>query len=215
MSEGFDEYLSQKGIKMGAELKHYGKKGMKWGVRNEASSSGGGGRAWTDDQKKKARNVAIVAGVVAVGAAYAATQIYANGADQRILNSVRSGTPKLGATLPSLKGLHDPIPPGFFKDIVRGGKVQQAAKEGVMSDAFRKTSAGAKAAESFLKTRGSGSLSLDPATRAFIKDAPNRILSDQRGWSKSFGQSLNSIQKEDAAFMAEYIKNFAPKALGG
>lgn len=35
MSEDVDEYLAHQGIKIGAELKHYGKKGMKWGVRNE------------------------------------------------------------------------------------------------------------------------------------------------------------------------------------
>ena len=77
-----------------------------------------------------------------------------------------------------------------------------------------KAKAGQSIADSVLKAKGSTKLSVDPDLAKFIKDAPSRILSDQKGWSTALGKSLTRIQSEDAAYMAEYIKNYAPKALG-
>ncbi len=218
MSDGGNvaPYLAHFGIEVSEdELAHYGKKGMKWGVRNDDSggSSKPAGKGWTDDQKAKARNVAIIAGVVGLGAAYVATRVYAQGADQRLLESFRTGVSRAGSTGPSQKGVFKESV-GFLSGVVKDGKIQRAAKEGVMSDAFRKTSTGAKFAEQTLKAKGGTKIALDPELRKFIKDAPARILADQRGWSDSLGRSLGKIQAEDATFMAEYIKNYAPKALG-
>lgn len=42
MSTEVDNYLESMGMEVGSDLKHYGKKGMKWGVRNEDGGSGGG-----------------------------------------------------------------------------------------------------------------------------------------------------------------------------
>lgn len=223
MSDAADAYLAHLGVEVGDELKHYGKKGMKWGVRNDRPSSGSGGGArkeWTDDQKRKARNIAVTAGVIAVGAAFVAAHVYANGADARQLAAIRApggrlpaGQVRLGASLPSQKGTYQEMS-GFLKGVVRDGKIQRAAREGVMSDAYRKTSAGKNFVDNLMKEQGGTKLAMDPALRDFIKDAPNRILQDQKGWSNSLGKSLSSIQKEDAAFMADYIKNNLPKALG-
>lgn len=82
------------------------------------------------------------------------------------------------------------------------------------SNAAKKVSDGAKVAEAALKARGNVKVgTLDPELRKFLKDSPQRILSDQKEWSKFLGQSLHSIQKEDLAFMNEQI-SFMTKALG-
>lgn len=225
MSDGGNiaPYLAHFGIEVTEdELAHYGKKGMKWGVRNDdrGGSSKPAGKGWTDDQKQKARNVAIIAGVVGLGAAYVATRVYAQGADQRLLEGIRSSTGRLpagqvrlGASLPSQKGTYKSMA-GFLDGIVKDGKIQRAARDGVMSEAYRKSSAGKNFAEQVLKDKGGTKIVMDPELRKFVKDAPARILADQKGWSTALGKSLGKIQAEDASFMAEYIKNYAPKALG-
>ena len=173
-------YLAHFGIEVSEdELAHYGKKGMKWGVRNDDRGGSGrpAGKGWTEDQKQKARNVAVIAGVVGLGAAYVALQVYSRSAVG----------PASKATATS-----------FAKSA--GSAAKQAS--------------GKKIAEGILKAKGSTKITMDPELRKFVKDAPARILADQKGWSNSLGKSLGGIQKEDAAFMAEYIKNYAPKALG-
>lgn len=41
MSDAATSYLEHMGIEVSDELKHYGKKGMKWGVRNDDDGGGG------------------------------------------------------------------------------------------------------------------------------------------------------------------------------
>lgn len=48
MSTEVDNYLEHMGLEVGDELKHYGKKGMKWGVRND--DDGGKGRPGGGDK---------------------------------------------------------------------------------------------------------------------------------------------------------------------
>lgn len=182
MSDGGNvaPYLAHFGIEVTEdELAHYGKKGMKWGVRNDdrGGSSKPAGKGWTADQKQKARNVAVVAGVVGLGAAYVALQVYSKGA--------------IGPASKSAAG-------SFAKSA--GSAAKQAS--------------GKKIAEDILKAKGSTKIVMDPELRKFVADAPARILADQKGWSTALGRSLGKIQAEDASFMAEYIKNYAPKALG-
>lgn len=57
MSNGADSYLESLGIEVGDELKHYGKKGMKWGVRNEDPSGSSGGLS--RKEKRAAKNAEI------------------------------------------------------------------------------------------------------------------------------------------------------------
>lgn len=165
MSESVDNYLDALGLEVGDDLKHYGTKGMKWGVRKDKTSSGSGSGGWTADQKQKARNVAKVAGTVAVGAALVAATVY-------------------------------------------------AGKGGAYGGFSQKAKAGQNIAESVLKAKGSTKISMDPDLVKFIKGGPARILSDQKGWSESLGKSLSRIQAEDAVYMKEYIRTYAPKALG-
>jgi len=55
MSTEVDKYLSHYGVETDDELKHYGKKGMKWGKRNaRPASAGPSGR-----EKRAARNAEI------------------------------------------------------------------------------------------------------------------------------------------------------------
>lgn len=82
MSLAVDDYLASIGVEVGDELKHYGKKGMKWGVRNERPS---GGEATSkvkltpeqlahraEVRKKVVVGAGIVAGILATSAvAYA------------------------------------------------------------------------------------------------------------------------------------------------
>lgn len=64
MSDLAHSYLSSMGIDVDEEaIEHYGKKGMRWGVRNDSSSGGaaGGGAAGpTRKEKKAANNQAIL-----------------------------------------------------------------------------------------------------------------------------------------------------------
>lgn len=56
MSTAVDDYLAHMGVEVDDELKHYGKKGMKWGVRkNEIAKSAGLSRR----DRKIARNKEI------------------------------------------------------------------------------------------------------------------------------------------------------------
>lgn len=169
-TSGADEYFAHLGIEVDEKtLAHYGRKGMKWGVRNDRPSGSSSGSRWTEDQKKKARNVAVVAGVLAVGAASVAARYYSSGAQAQLLTGVGSA---------------------------RASTV----------------SAGKKLAEETLKAKGT--VRIDPTVAKFIKDTPARMLSDQKVWSEALGKSLGKIQAEDASFIADYIKNYAPKALG-
>lgn len=169
MSTDADNYFAHMGLEVDDEIKHYGRKGMKWGVRKD-DPSGGVGSRWTDDQKKKAVAVGTIALVAAVGvgAIYARASMH---------------------SIPSTASL-------------------RAMNESTMS-------AGKKAAESVLNAKGGAKVPTMPANlRKFIADSPARLLSDQKGWSEALGQSLNNVQKGDAAFIADYIKNYAPKAIG-
>lgn len=79
--------------------------------------------------------------------------------------------------------------------------------------AAKKVADGKKFAEAALKAKGSTRVgTMDPALRKFINDGPSRILADQKEWSKFLGKSLDSIQKEDLAFINSQIANM--KALG-
>lgn len=59
MSEAVDSYLAHLGLEVGDELKHYGKKGMKWGVRKDDSSGGSAGQ--TRQERKAAKKAAKAA----------------------------------------------------------------------------------------------------------------------------------------------------------
>ena len=50
MSTEVDGYLAHLGVEVGDELKHYGKKGMKWGVRKETKAEK---KAATEEQDRK------------------------------------------------------------------------------------------------------------------------------------------------------------------
>lgn len=73
------------------------------------------------------------------------------------------------------------------------------------SSAASKVTAGAAAAKK---------IKMDRELSDFMGNSAQRILSDQKQWSSSLGKSLNVIQREDAAFMRQYIKDLAPKAIG-
>jgi len=63
MSTEVDNYLSHLGLEVGDELKHYGKKGMKWGIRKDddagGSGSGGGEKGPSRKEKRAAANAEI------------------------------------------------------------------------------------------------------------------------------------------------------------
>lgn len=201
MSDAADAYLAHMGIEIGGELKQFGVKGMKWGVRKDRGSGSGSGGGWTEDQKKKARNVAtiaVVGGAVAVGAIYAS----------HILGQNASARASIASSAANIRSAVNK----FNVDTATGLKNNADLLRNAASSRASQTAKGAKMAEDIIKK--SGSVKIDPALKKFIADAPNRILQDQKGWSNSLGRSLSSIQKEDAAFMADYIKNYAPKALG-
>ena len=169
MSKEVDDYLAHHGLAVDDEIKHYGKKGMKWGVRKDRTSSGEGESRWTDDQKRKAKTIGTIAliAAVSVGAIYAKSMVRAD------------------------NDLWDAL------------------------DAPKTISSGKKIAEDVLKAKGSMKVpSMAPELKKFLADTPARMLADQKGWSETLGQSLNNIQKGDAQFIADYIKNYGPKALG-
>lgn len=56
MSTAVDDYLAHVGVEVDDELKHYGKKGMKWGVRKEAIAKSAG---LSRKERKAARNKEI------------------------------------------------------------------------------------------------------------------------------------------------------------
>jgi len=56
MSTEVDSYLAHMGVEVDEELKHYGKKGMRWGVRKEP---GTGGAAPSRRERKAAKNKEI------------------------------------------------------------------------------------------------------------------------------------------------------------
>jgi hypothetical protein len=59
MTDTVDSYLAHLGLEVGDELKHYGKKGMKWGVRNDDSGgSSGPSRVERKAAKKAAKEAA-------------------------------------------------------------------------------------------------------------------------------------------------------------
>lgn len=54
MSTEVDNYLEHMGIEVGDDLKHYGKRGMKWGVRKEAKAAAKAEKkAATEEQDRK------------------------------------------------------------------------------------------------------------------------------------------------------------------
>lgn len=193
MSDGVASYLAHLGIEVTEdELAHYGKKGMKWGVRNdnrESSDSGSGGSRWTKDQKEKAKTIGKIAGIAAIGVgAFVAYNLVTSTAASDAFHAITSKGPKYGSA------------------------GQDAAK---MAAARAKLAAGQKAAAATMAAKGNMKLpKLDPETAKFLKDGPARLLSDQKGWSEALGKSLGKIQAEDAKFISDYIANYVPKALG-
>lgn len=72
--------------------------------------------------------------------------------------------------------------------------------------------AGKAAAEKVMASKPK--LKMDKETSDFLADSARRMFEDQKSWSRYLGQNLESIQREDAAFMADFIKNWTPKAIG-
>lgn len=75
------------------ELAHYGKKGMKWGVRNASKTSSApktSGKKWNEDQVKKGKDVLkalAVGGALAIGYSVAMSRWEA-GADARLFKQL-------------------------------------------------------------------------------------------------------------------------------
>lgn len=181
MSDAVDSMLAHHGIDVDDEIKHYGKKGMKWGVRKDRPSGDSGTKTgWSDDQKKKAKvvgQVALVAGVAA-GAYFASISLQRGGAAREFLSSM------------AVKGTN--------------ATKNDPAK---IAEMTRKAAAGRRAAQETLAKHGSKTISMDPSLKKFLADSSKRMFSDQKQWSESLGKSLSQIQAEDAAFIANYIKN--------
>jgi len=200
-----DDVLAHYGIELSEdELAHYGKKGMKWGVRKDDSTSSSGGSGWTDDQKKKLKvvgGIALVA-TVAAGAYFGARALQSSGSTPVNFSGMgKTFLDSLDNKKIDTSHLNSTFVSDFAKSMGGNAKTFTA-----------KAASGKKMAEETLRKSGNKKLLMDPELKKFIKDGPSRILQDQKEWSKFLGKSLDSIQKEDLAFMNNQINLM--KALG-
>lgn len=185
-------------------LAHYGKKGMRWGVRNAEDDSAPRASRLSDDQKRRLKTAAKVAGTVAVIGGIVATAyiLQKNGKLPAFsiprpkpsapsldgLNTVKLNTVKLNKLKPKKLGgkeggpsLMEKVQVGMqFADIVKGGMKEKPPK-------------------------------LDPDLQQFMNDSAKRQAADNAAFKSNARKQLDEIEQDP--FILNYMRGKNPEAL--